>query len=145
MDQLQLGDQVIRYDREQTKSAYAAMKSGDAERCGCTYCLNFAAQRATVYPENFRLLLDQLGIDPAKEGEVYECGPCDGLRRAYGGWFYFVGELTKPGERLTDAASDFQYWFGNAKHVPRPTVDFGESVLVVEFFTKLPWVISPEP
>src|SRR5262249_51225748 len=94
MDQLQLGDQVIRYDREQTRKAYSAMRGGDAEaeRCGCSYCLNFAAQRATVYPENFRGLLDQLGIDPEKEGEVYECGPVGPLR-AYGGWFYFAGEL----------------------------------------------------
>ena len=144
MDRMQSGDQTIRYDREQTRKAYAAVKGGDAERCGCSYCLNFVAQRATAYPENFRLLLDQLGIDPEKEGEVYECGP-DGPLRVYGGWFYFVGELIEAGERMTDAASGFQYFFTDAKRLPSPQVDFGENVLAVEFVTKLPWVISEQP
>jgi hypothetical protein len=144
MDQIQLGDQIIRYDRERTRKAYSAMESGDAERCGCSYCLNFAAQRMTAYPANFRLLLDHLGIDPEKEGEVYEYGPDDPLR-VYGGWFYFVGELIEAGERMTDATSDFQYFFTDAKRLPSPEVDFGTNVLAVEFITKLPWVISEQP
>jgi hypothetical protein len=142
MNQMQLGDQIFQYDREQTQNAYSAIKSGDAERCGCSYCRNFAAQRAAAYPPKFRLLLDQLRIDPAKEGEVWEGGPVDDKLRAYGGWFYFAGELTAPGERLTDIASGFQYWVANAARLPTPTVDFGKNVLVVEFFTKLPWVIA---
>src|SRR5437773_8513090 len=97
MEQIQSGDQTIHYDREQTRRAYLEVKSGDAERCGCSSCRNFAAQRSTAYPENFRRLLEQLGIDPKKEGEVYECGP-EGSLRVYGGWFYFVGELIEPGE-----------------------------------------------
>ena len=84
MEQIQLGDQVIRFDRERTRQAYSSMKGGDAERSGCSYCRNFAAQRSTAYPEVFRSLLDQLGIDPEKEGEVYESGP-EGSLRMYGG------------------------------------------------------------
>jgi hypothetical protein len=144
MERLQSGDRIILYDREETSKAYSAMKCGDAKRCGCAYCLNFAAQRKTVYPENFRLLLDQLGIDPEKEGEVYECGP-EGPLSVYGGWFYFVGELIHAGDRMTDAATGFQYWFGDAKSLPRPEVDFGENVLAVEFIMKIPWAISELP
>jgi len=144
MDRIQAGDNIIQYDREQTGKAYSAMKCGDAERCGCSYCLNFAAQRTTVYPETFRLLLNQLGIDAEKEGEVYECGP-EGPLRVYGGWFYFVGELIRVGERITDANSGFQYWFGDAKGLPHPAVDFGKNVLAVEFITKIPWVIPGQP
>jgi hypothetical protein len=116
MDQSKLGDQKVRYDREQTRRAYSAIKSGDAERCGCSYCRNFAAQRSTAYPETFRTVLDQLRIDPEKEGEVYECGP-EGALRVYGGWFYFAGELIEPGERMTDAGSGFQYYFVDAKRI----------------------------
>jgi len=144
MDQIQLGDQVIRYDREQTRKAYSAMESGDAERCGCSCCRNFAAQRATAYPEKFRLLLDELGIDPNKEGEVFEYGP-DGPLRGYGGWFYFVGELVEAGERMTDSTFEFRYYFEDAKLLPKPAVDFGENVLAVEFVTKVPWVIAEQP
>jgi hypothetical protein len=144
MDELQLGNQLIRHDPAQTRKAYSAMKGGGAERCGCLYCRNFAAQRATAYPEDFRGLLDQLGIDPEKEAEVYECGP-NGSLRAYGGWFYFVGELVEAGERMTDATNGFRYFFADAKRLPRPIVDFGKSILAIEFFTNLPWVISEQP
>ena len=145
MDQIHLGNQTIRYDRERTKAAYSAMERGDAERCGCAYCQNFATQREAVYPQTFRQLLNQLGIDFAKEGEVYECGLLDDKLRGYGGWFYFAGELTAPGERLTDADSGFQYWVANAERLPTPVADFGNRVLAVNFFTKLPWVITERP
>jgi len=144
MDTLYIGDHIIRYDREQTRKAYSAMRGGDAERCGCSYCKNFAAQRRTVYPEHFRVLLDQLGIDPEKEGEVYEYGP-EGSLRGYGGWFYFVGELIKAGERMIDPTGGLRYFFADAKSLPRPSVDFGGSILAIEFLTKLPWVISEQP
>ena len=137
MNQIQLGDQIIRSDKEQTRRAYAAMTSGSAERCGCSYCRNFIAQRSTAYPENFRLLLDQLGIDPQKEGEVYEGSPECSLME-YGGWFYLTGELVEAGERMTDAGSGFEYFFRES-HSPT-NLEFGESVLALEFSIKLPWV-----
>ncbi len=99
MEQIQSGEYTFRHDRDLTRRAYLSMKVGDAERCGCSYCRNFAAQRHTVYPESFRLFLDQVGIDSAKEGEVYECGTEASLR-LYGGWFYFAGELIEPGARI---------------------------------------------
>ena len=144
MEQLQLGDQLIRFDRDRTREAYSSIKVGDAERCGCCYCRNFAAQRNTAYPEVFRSLLDHLGIDAQKEGEVYHCGP-DGSLRIYGGWLYFAGELLRSGERMTDAGSGFQYWFADAKKLPKPQADFGPSVLAVEFWTRLAWVIPDQP
>src|SRR5450755_2392350 len=104
MEQIKLGDQVIRFDRERTRHAYSSMKGGDAERCGCSYCRNFAAQRSTAYPEVFRLLLDQLGIDPQKEGEVYESGP-DGLLKMYG--VVVLCRRDCPLRRTDD-----RYWFG---------------------------------
>jgi len=50
-------------------------------------------------PRAFAYSLDQVGIDSAKEGEVYECGTEASLR-LYGGWFYFAGELIEPGARI---------------------------------------------
>jgi hypothetical protein len=143
MEQIRLGDQIIGYDSVGTRTAYAGMKSGSAERCGCPYCRNFVAQRSTVYPEKFRQLLDQLGIDPEKEGDVYEGGP-EGSLMEYGGWFYLAGELIEAGERMADAGPDFQYFF-RPSHRPSPLADFGDGVLALEFSTRLPWVISDEP
>ena len=69
MSELEIGDQTIRYDREGTAAIYATIQRGDAEECGCPECQNFARQRSSAYPETFLALLEQLGIDPQKEGE----------------------------------------------------------------------------
>lgn len=82
--------------------------------------------------ETFRLLLNQLGIDPHKESEVYEGSP-EGSLMEYGGWFYLAGELIETGERKTDAGAGLQYFF-RASHTPG---DFGETALALEFSTKL--------
>jgi hypothetical protein len=143
MEELRLGDQLIRYDREATEAAYSAVPSGDAERCTCVYCRNFAAQRANIYPEAFRVLLDRLGIDPSKEGEVYDAAGADERRiRPTGGWFYFVGELIEKGERLIQAG-DFQYWFQPS--FPRPPASFGKYVAAIEFSAQVPWVLGESP
>jgi hypothetical protein len=138
MAQIRCGDQVVSYDPDQTRYIYLTIPNGGAERCGCESCLNFAAQRQSVYPEVFQNLLLQLGIDPLNEGEAYEMGPVND-QIIYGGWFYFVGELVQEGERLsTDPETGFQYWFASPGHFPKPSFDFGPSVSAIEFITKLP-------
>ncbi|MGA8273284.1 MAG: hypothetical protein WB919_17110 [Candidatus Sulfotelmatobacter sp.] len=143
MEQIHLGDQIIRHDDSRTRAAYVAMKSGSPERCGCVYCRNFAAQRSTLYPENFRRLLNELGIDPEKEGDVFEGGGLEASLVEYGGWFYLAGELVETGERMTEAGADFQYFFRRS-HRPIALADFGDAVLALEFSARLPWVISDE-
>jgi hypothetical protein len=102
--------------------------------------MNFVAQRSSAYPEEFCSLLEQMGIDSQKEGEVYEVGS-EGDFRIYGGWFYFVGEVIKSGERNSMLAN-FEFWFEDAKPLPKPVADFGDNVAAVEFITKLPWVLT---
>jgi hypothetical protein len=143
MQELRLGDQVIRYDREATVAAYKAIPSGDADRCGCLSCRNFAAQRSTVYPPAFRMFLDQIGIDPNKEGEIYDkVGPFDNRIRPTGGWFYFVGELIEKGERLAQV-EDFQYWCQPS--FPQPHAFLGDPIAAIEFSVQVPWVLQEKP
>jgi len=140
MEELRLGDQLARYDRAATVAAYIALPTGGADRCGCVHCRNFAAQRTDAYPQAFRALLDNLGIDPSKEGEVYDMmGPFEANIRPMGGWFYFVGQLIEKGERLVEAG-DFKYWFQPA--FPRAPACFGKQVSAIEFTTQVPWVLN---
>ena len=141
MEQLQAGDQTIRFDRQRTIDAYTSITQGGAEKCGCSHCRNFAAQRDKAYPASFRQLLESLGITIEKEGEVYECGR-DDSSHLYGGWFYFAGVVVNAGERLTDADAGFQYYFVDAKHLPKPPADFGAEIAAVEFHTKIPWILA---
>lgn len=143
MDEILLGDQIIRFDKPGTRAAYEAIARGDADRCGCSYCLNFAAQRSSVYPHEFLSILEKIAIDPTKEGEVYEVGP-EGDVRIYGGWFYFAGEVAEGGER-NSMLTNFEFWFADAKRLPQPPADFGDKVAVVEFLTRLPWVLADPP
>src|SRR5437879_3879445 len=100
MTKLRLGDQLVRYDRDATLSAYAHLQQGWAEKCGCSGCRNFIAAREQVFPDAFRTVLAELGIDLSKEGEAIHHGPVEGNLHFYGGWFYFVGELIEPGKGL---------------------------------------------
>ena len=117
MEQIQCGDQIVKFDCEKTRMAYAAMQTGNAERCGCSGCRNFAAQRKSAYPDHFLVLLAQMGIDPEKEGEVYECRTEGELYR-YGGWFFCVGEIVSIGERLVEMLRDFNTGLPMASSVP---------------------------
>lgn len=89
MEELHLGDQMARFDRDATVATYNLLSSRGAERCNCIHCRNFAAQRATAYPESFRALLLRIGIDPNKEGEVFDMvGPFEDRIRPTGGWLF---------------------------------------------------------
>ena len=95
MTEIRIGDQTVLHDREATAAIYEILLHGDPEECGCIFCKNFAVQRNLVYPASFTALLEQLGIDPNKEGEVYEYGPSEDGDHFYGGWFYFVGQWSR--------------------------------------------------
>ena len=120
-EELSIGDQTIRYDRDRTQQVYRGIAEGSADRCGCAECQNFVAQRQSAFPESFRELLDQLGIDPAKEEHLYDCY---GDAVTYGGWFCLAGEMVKAGERMTDL-DGVQCYFRRVANEP--------SLLALEF------------
>lgn len=139
MTDLRIGDQLIHFDRDSTLAAYSGISHGDADRCTCQSCRNFALQRGTVYPESFRDLLNSLGIDWTKEGEAVHYGP-KGNGHFYGGWFYFTGELIEKGESCIRSGEDFKYWIGTS--FPRPPEVFCRPVAAIEFYAVLPWILS---
>src|SRR6185312_7568062 len=116
MEKIRCGDQVVSYDPDRTRNVYLTIPNGDAERCGCDSCLNFAAQQLSAYPEVFLKLLHQLGIDPLKEGEAYEMG-ADNVHVIYGGWCYFAGRLDQERERQCEAPQHgFHHCFASPGH-----------------------------
>jgi len=145
MTELRIGDQVIRYDREATAAIYGGRSNGWAERCGCLFCKNFAAQREQVYPASFRALLDQLGIDAFKEDDNTEYGPMKDGCHFWGGWFYFVGEMVEWGEQNAEApdAPEFQFFF--TKSGPGANRFPGRPLLGIEFTTHVKWILPDDP
>lgn len=69
--------------------------SPDAEACGCDQCLNFAAQRDTIYPPELLQLFDALGLDHRFEADVNHLAQKGEGSHIYGVAFHFVGRLMR--------------------------------------------------
>lgn len=142
MTEMQVGDQTVRYDREATAAIYARLENGWAEACGCVGCRNLLAQRDLVYPDSFRELLNQLGIDPNKEAEAVAGGPLkDGLHH-YGGWFFLVGEMVEAGERMSQA-NDSPYFAYHFSRVGPCPLEFRDGPKIcLEFEARIKWILN---
>ncbi|MHC4060920.1 MAG: hypothetical protein ACYSUC_05675 [Planctomycetota bacterium] len=153
METLSIGRWVVSYDAETTRKAYAQIESGDAERCGCEYCLNFARVRDDVYPEEALKILNQLGVDFRKEAEVYHFSKVKPGWHHYGGSLHFVGKIEKvvhelrptDGEptRFLKLAENFS-WLLSSRRELVPDV-FGDlPVVQIIIDAKVPWVLDTD-
>ena len=95
---LSFGQWQYSSDRDATVAAYGRASGGYTSTCDCTFCRNFILVRAAVFPEKFVALLDALGIDPTKDGEIYHEGAVAPQSHYYGGWYNFVGSLEVTGD-----------------------------------------------
>lgn len=142
-------------DPEATRTAYAAIPVGSPEECGCTHCLNYAAQRSTIYPEQVLKLFDQLGIAPNREAEIYHMARLECGKHSYGGWFHFVGSILSGADAAKqiaenlwqpdlEAASEFfDLGFSARSQLVREPYK-GLPLVQFEFTVKIPWIISAE-
>lgn len=134
-------------DRGATILAYSRAEQGGADRCDCAGCRNFRIARAQVFPAAFLTLLDQLGIDPRKEAEVYRNGRVGPGRHDYGGWYHFVGALEETGDfPVIELQDGFTAWMCRAA-APRLASLKGTPVVQLEFHAQaVPWLLGePEP
>jgi hypothetical protein len=145
--ELCVGRQKIRFNREATIALYRdALTVPGADQCSCISCKNFAAQRSTVYPEEFLRLLKELGADPLKEWEAFDYDFVLGSRQnhLYGGWFLFSGELIEGvDERPAQEQQTFAHWFTTS--FPACTLQEDIKLCAVEFLTHVPWVLPELP
>ncbi|MDB6011513.1 MAG: hypothetical protein JWL65_3763 [Gammaproteobacteria bacterium] len=134
-------------DRQATADAYSRASCGSSSRCACDGCRNFVAARGEVFPKEFLSLLDVLGVDPTKDGEVYRNGQLSPGKHHYGGWFHFVGTLDVTGDfpsmRFGD---DFSAWLCHDSAPSLAELD-GLPLVQLEFAgSAVPWVLDePEP
>jgi hypothetical protein len=142
MIEIQIGDQIIRHDREATAAIYASLKNGWAEDCRCVGCRNLIAQRDVIYPAPFLELLRRLGIDPHKESEAVADGPLENGLHHYGGWFFFVGELIEAGEGIVQVTGSpyFNYFFTPVG--PCPKAFLSGPKLAVHFEAHFKWILE---
>jgi len=134
-------------DRDRTILAYSRAERGWIDQCGCAPCRNFRVARACTFPAEFLTLLDQLGIDPRKEAEVYHNARLAPGRHDYGGWYHFLGTLDETGDfPVVKLGEGFTVWMCRAAAPRLPTLK-GLPAVQVEFHADaVPWLLDePEP
>jgi len=134
LDQLTFKGWTVEFDRPATQSLYAKNPIGAAEQCGCLECRNFIAVRnqGLVYPVEIVQLFDTLGIDIARECDLYTTGRTSPGRREYGGWFDAVGTIIADVNESTEITADFQL-------IP---VTRASGLFRLEFQVNAPWILE---
>jgi hypothetical protein len=134
-------------DRAATIMAYRKEERGGADTCDCNGCRNFRLARHRAFPTEFLVLLDELRIDPRKDGEVYRCARVAPGRHIYGGWFHFVGTLDETGDLPpVRFGPDFEVWMRRTE-APRFSSLRDKQIVELGFGTEaVPWLLDePEP
>lgn len=146
-----VGRWTIDHDPEATATCYAKCATGNG--CDCTDCKNFAAALDHAFPESFRSLADELGIDVSKFAELcHWCREDSGLHYT-GGWFHIVGKIKEGRDAWKQTgeeswSGDLEEWQDNIELgfsnkialLPDPFED--KAVVQLEFATRVPWVID---
>jgi hypothetical protein len=134
-------------DRDATILAYSKAGLGGADTCTCIYCRNFQIVRTQAFPSEFLKLLNELGIDPYKDAEVYHNARLSPGKHFYAGWYHFVGTLEETGDFPTvDFGGGFSAWMRHASAPRSPSLE-GVPVVQLEFAAEaVPWHLDePEP
>jgi hypothetical protein len=136
-------DWKYKVDRDATISAYARTERGGSDTCDCAGCRNFRVVRADCFPREFNALLDQLGIDPRKDAEVYHNARISPGLHSYGGWYHFIGSLDEIDESpLLKLEPSFSVWMCPASAPRLPSLE-GEHVVQLEFHAEaVPWRLA---
>ena len=140
-----LGQWNFTCDRAATAAAYALCDSGGSDTCSCIPCRNFVAVREKAYPPEFLTLLDSLGIESGKDGEVFHNAQLAPGRHCYAGWFHFVGTLENTGDFTPiELIEGFKFWLcprsapclKTLKELPLVQLEFQAD--------RVPWVLPGE-
>ena len=144
-EELQIGSQTVRFNREKTVALYQErFVVGGADSCSCASCKNLALHRDKIYPEEFLQLLERLGADRLKEWEAFDYDPFEKPdTHLCGGWFIFCGEIIKgQDQHLQGTGRNFRYCFTSS--FPNGTLPTDKKFCAVKFVVDVPWVINTE-
>jgi hypothetical protein len=155
METLSAGRWEVNVDQSATRTVNSQRKNGEAEKCGCLYCRNYAAARKHIPAEAIDLL-DKLGIDPKLESHVSHCAEMGNRLHLYTGFFHFVGSLVAGADvksRVKDGVKEFtfeplseRFSFGFTADTQLLPDSFGGMQCVqLEFAVELPWVLEEPP
>lgn len=156
--QVRFGPWTLAVDPDATRAILASPGYPlGAEGCGCSTCMNFVAQRASLYSPAVRALFASLGVDWRLEVEVVHYLTAEPGRHLYSAWFHAVGRIEEGPEAWTgdehsstwDAASATELdgcsiGFSSMRTLAHSAFD-GLPVVQLDLYVDLPWVLEGEP
>lgn len=121
---MKIGGVVVEYDAVATRNAYAEIDGG-INSCKCDCCANYRLVREEIYPQDFLVILERLGIDSRKEIELTHlpANDADDDGPPYGhaafGHFAFVGRVIEDNAEPARAEppTDFDYAVADGEQV----------------------------
>jgi hypothetical protein len=134
------GDWEFTVDSERTAAAYGRVHQVWSDICDCHDCKNFSLIRARAYPEAFKSLLANWGVDWRRESEAYRTHRVKAGTHSYFGWFHFVGELQITGDfPQVELETGFRCWLCRSGAPPVKELE-GLPLVQVEFESAaVPW------
>ncbi len=151
MKKILFKDWELNVDFLNTQKLYTDMDSGAAELCNCTDCENFIDNRNNLYPTEVRALLNELGVDYSKEGDIWKICKENNLHR-YSGCFFFVGNFkgensiqplsNSSSETILKTVTDnFSIGFCNCSYASINSKST-HNTIQIEFEARIPWTID---
>lgn len=144
METLEIGPWIVKYDAEATRCGYAQIERGGPEGCVCEPCLNFAAARDNVYPDEVKKIFVELGVDCTKETEVAHTHRVRPGWHFYLGWLHCVGkveEAIEEGTRFVRVNKRFSWFFRSERHLAHEVFS-GQPLVQIDFTAEVPWVLE---
>jgi hypothetical protein len=150
MEQIKVGSWLIEIDVIKTKEFFQKYHL-ITEDCGCDYCSNYVLT-CDSFPKDIMNTFNILGIDPRKEGEIYECIDNEDGIHLYGGFYHIVGriidgpDLWKPSEETEEFSSPHHIdhnhiEIGFSKKLTLVPDNFPKPVIQFEFEMNVPWLL----
>jgi hypothetical protein len=141
---LEIGTIRCVVDVEATRRIFSQLPTGGAEKCGCSYCRNFALARELAFPQPLRSALESAGIDWRKESEAvhYYQEPNGG--NIYDVWVNFIG-VVENGDPFAMPPVQITAYNDNDHYAPKSALFDGRTVGRIEVRVTLPWVLAEHP
>ena len=138
MEVIRIGGNELTCDPAATRSAYRLFTP---DLCDCAGCRNYRLARDQVFSGAALEFFGQFGIDPCKEAETYDLGPAPANPNLilYGGWFHFIGEIVKCGDRVS-LGDNLVVWFSPGVALGPPSFA-GRLLVQMEMEALVPWLL----
>ena len=133
----------IDVDIDATQQLYPQDCIGDSDACGCNECVNFAAQKLTIFPDDVYQLLRGMGINPGCETYIGCYGEIHPGQFLYQGDYEFIGHVLEKPSNLQE--HDRLELLPGLTIAISHTPGYNENnhpVASIEFLVSIPWVIE---